>query len=72
MITKIERQRRTILPLNTPITIKVINHENIHGVVHWMRATMYGECPSCKSTHNTQVRGWNKLQCKNCGNTWKY
>jgi hypothetical protein len=72
MTTKIVQPKKVILPLDIPVVIKVINHENRHGALHWARAVIYGECPSCGSTHNTQISGWNKMQCKNCGNTWLY
>jgi NADH pyrophosphatase NudC (nudix superfamily) len=72
MTTKIVHPRKAVSPLDAPITIKVINRENMHGVLHWTRSIIYGECPACGSTHNAQVKGWNKIQCKNCGNTWLY
>jgi hypothetical protein len=47
-------------------------HENTRGLLHRIRVWYFGECPRCKSTHNKQVKGWDKLRCENCGETWNY
>jgi hypothetical protein len=47
-------------------------HENTRGLLHRIRIWLFGECPACRSTHNKQIPGWNKLHCENCGDTWTY
>lgn len=46
-------------------------HESARGLVHWLRAKVYGECPECHGTHLSEVYGWDKLSCNHCRFTWK-
>ena len=72
MSTNIEQPAGHTFSRSIPLTIKVEIHENTHGLLHWTRAQLFGECPSCHSTYNKQIRDWNKIQCENCGSTWNY
>ena len=45
--------------------------EAVHHKVDWCRARIFGSCPECHSIHIQEAYGWDKLQCKDCGCTWK-
>jgi hypothetical protein len=71
-IIKVEQPVGIAIPVSHFRTPIAEIQEKTHGLLHWIRAWSYGECPSCHGTHNKQVFGWNKMQCKQCGETWTY
>lgn len=72
MNTKMKLSQGLTYPLPQRIIKKVELPENNRSLLHVSRAWLFGECPSCGCTHNKQIRGWNKLMCEKCGNTWIY
>jgi hypothetical protein len=71
-MTKAELPMEMDFPIAPPQTRYTEIHENTHGIVHWFRIHLFGECPGCKGTHNKQITGWNRMQCENCQKTWTY
>jgi len=43
-------------------------------LINKVRAFVWGRCPNprCQSFNVKQVEGWQKLQCRDCGHTWRY
>jgi|WetSurMetagenome_2_1015567.scaffolds.fasta_scaffold139172_4 hypothetical protein len=71
-MTKAELPMELAFTIAPPQTLHTEIHENTHSLMHWLRTHIFGECPNCKSTHNKQITGWNRMQCENCQKTWSY
>ncbi len=69
---KADQLNRITFPLVPSLIPKYHIKENTQGLLHSIRTWSVGECPSCHCTHNKQIKGWNKLECENCGHIWNY
>jgi hypothetical protein len=68
---KIENTQDLLSPVYTDKTLKGYIREAVQRKLEWFRARIFGACPECHSIHIEEVYGWDKLQCKDCGCTWR-